>query len=650
MYDSMESYILYSLSIMSAVATKKPGADRGVALTFPLNFQKAFTGGIAFYPSEDHPPFELMIGTNFQSSYHEQKRIEANQSVMNGIQNRLAAERKLLTGPHNFHLPKPVLGQRKYANPSYGAESFSSTRRDNGREAPFRTVEVGEEGVGMRGGVLTTMEGQTFYNNKLRGRIGELNRINALAVGIPVPMGQEMETFDNTKNGSASKVDFFLFLRALTDSVMDNDLTRFTFENMREMIKRLIAFGPTATPEDFNDIFHSVDLMEDPLDNLTTEDDPERKKFTSAEAATTMLLLVDRIRRYSAEMFRNVYLSEKDKRTLSASLVKSFGLDQFLRKPTPKAVLEEARKTNRRVDQAVEDFDDDFDEDDDDDDDGQPFIRGPTREDTEQGGAPRAPLAGANGDPSRDRFGARNGMVVEDGPVQSFFGEAKAKDAEVPMAAPLALAGFDPAAQAPPQDRSILRQTLEYVMKQIIDPLKVEGDEEKTPEELVTDKYPRPERFVSEVSDAMEERGFTPAQIADAMSQLNIPFFADYIATHTGPIEPAAAAPARLPDPLGFMPPPPGFGPGGEPVAPAPKKFKPRRPKTEGAEGNWKIPSNMSSRAELRNNYRTIASIRALGATIPAYLGGPYKPRSDTMLKNAITRIINIVKKIDPNY
>jgi hypothetical protein len=463
-------------------------------------------------------------------------------------------------------------------------------------------------------------------------------------------MGQEMETFDNTKNGSASKVDFFLFLRALTDSVMDNDLTRFTFENMREMIKRLIAFGPTATPEDFNDIFHSVDLMEDPLDNLTTEDDPERKKFTSAEAATTMLLLVDRIRRYSAEMFRNVYLSEKDKRTLSASLVKSFGLDQFLRKPTPKAVLEEARKTNRRVDQAVEDFDDDFDEDDDDDDDGQPFIRGPTREDTEQGGAPRAPLAGANGDPSRDRFGARNGMVVEDGPVQSFFGEAKAKDAEVPMAAPLALAGFDPAAQAPPQDRSILRQTLEYVMKQIIDPLKVEGDEEKTPEELVTDKYPRPERFVSEVSDAMEERGFTPAQIADAMSQLNIPFFADYIATHTGPIEPAAAAPARLPDPLGFMPPPPGFGPGGEPVAPAPKKFKPRRPKTEGAEGNWKIPSNMSSRAELRNNYRTIASIRALGATIPAYLGGPYKPRSDTMLKNAITRIINIVKKIDPNY
>ena len=184
---------------------------------------------------------------------------------------------------------------------------------------------------------------------------------------------------------------------------------------------------------------------------------------------------------------------------------------------------------------------------------------------------------------------------------------------------------------------------VEEIMDQTIQPLKVDGDEDKTIEELVAEKYPQPSRFVKEVTDALADRGFTPAQIAAGMSQLDLPFFAEYIAANSGPIEPVAAAPARLPDPQGFLPPPayPPPGMGGEPesLAAPPKRSS-----------GWKIPANMATRELLRNNYRTLSQIRTLGASIPPSAGGPYRPRDGTAVKNALARIIIIARNINPSY
>ena len=133
---------------MAAVATKKTLGDVGVSVTFPANFQRQFNAGFAFYPCNEGNQLDLLTGSDFQSQWHEQKRQEANRSVMNGIQAKRSAEIKLLTGVHNYHLPKPVLGQRVYANPSFGASELVSTRRDNGTSAPFRTIEMGSAPVG----------------------------------------------------------------------------------------------------------------------------------------------------------------------------------------------------------------------------------------------------------------------------------------------------------------------------------------------------------------------------------------------------------------------------------------------------------------------------------------------------------------------
>ena len=103
---------------MSAYGTKKRGADVGLQATFPAVFG-AMTKDDArtFFPSGGENPMELMVGTHFQATYHEEKRQDANRSVMNGLQANRTAQRLLLTGPHNYHVPKPVLGQRKFANP-----------------------------------------------------------------------------------------------------------------------------------------------------------------------------------------------------------------------------------------------------------------------------------------------------------------------------------------------------------------------------------------------------------------------------------------------------------------------------------------------------------------------------------------------------
>ena len=198
---------------MSAFGTKKSSGDRGLQLTFPLYFQEAYNIPLEYFPSYEGESTDLLIGSDFQSEYHEQKRMEANRSVMNGIQANKTKEEKLLTGRANYHLPKPVLGQRIYANPSNGAEVLSSTRRDNGKLAPFRTVEAGKED-GMRGGVVVSLEAQEFYKKQLERRIAQLNRINALTQGYAVQMGDTYKTENNMKEGSIDKVEFlFIFVR-----------------------------------------------------------------------------------------------------------------------------------------------------------------------------------------------------------------------------------------------------------------------------------------------------------------------------------------------------------------------------------------------------------------------------------------------------
>lgn len=524
---------------MAAYGTKKSNGDLGVQLSFPAVFQQYFDAGYGYFPSSAGRSMQLLVGTDFQSDYHEQKRRDANKTVMDGIQANKTKERLLLTGTANYHVPKAVLGQRRFANPSFGQLGIESARRDGDTGAPFSVVERGQS---LRGGVLNTPEGTDFYTKQLRNRVQQLDRINALSLGYTVSEGQRAPTSDNTMEGAPSKINFFIYLRALQDSILQNDLSRFTFESLKDLLKLLFQIAPEASLETLNDAAESINGMVRDIQSLA-EYDGESPEET--EYILTLQLFIEGMRRYIDEMIRNVNLSEKDKKTLSKSLIKTLGFDSLMRKTSPESVVMTARVGNPRLDQAAEDADDDDDDNDDDDNDGRFDRPAETREDEEAGGMPSAPFAGNNDDPNREAFG-RKGRSNLDPPA--YF------DDEGRDVAPLIPAGSD-AVEIPEASTEGLTEALESAIEDskyaFFEDLTTE-DSEKDIEELLNEKGEDPNAFIRVLEDTMENAGFSKGDIATAMQLNGMPMFSSYIARNLsqGRVPPAI----RRDRPVGFQP------------------------------------------------------------------------------------------------
>lgn len=644
---------------MSAYGTKKRGGDEAVQLTFPLNYQRLARVG-SYYPMQEGAGLDLLVGSDFQSNYHEQKRLDAVQSVMNGIQARRTAEIKLLTGPHNYHLPKPELGQRRFANPSYGGVGdYTSARRDQADYgAPFQTIEAGSMmgagasrtggGASLTGGVVKTREGFAYYEERRRDRIDQLNRLDALAQGFAVPAGQSVQPYNEERMGPQDKVDFFIYLSALNDAMVEGVISNFTFENFKEMLKMLFRFAPVATDEEFDEMIKGTDNVLEAIRGAL-----EVGRFDEGENQylLTLTYYVEQMREYMVQMYAGMNYQPRERKTLSRSLVTSLGFMKLAKHNTPASVnrdlarSETTRGTAWR--EGADNHDDGYDDDDDDDDDGRFDRPAETREDQEAEGIQRAPFAGEGGDPNRERFGRRRNPRGGPDVAPSFFGEDAMEDAEPGVVAPLGLAGFDPNAQAPDlsADPLVFRDAVEGAIARVLGPLRSEDDEmaDRTDLDLIEANYPDKSNFVKEVAKDLTDRGFTPAQIAAGMERVIgiSAVFAEYVAENTGPIGPAPSAPARPAMSASMQVQPPAL------IPPSPAES------VVGTAGEdpfarYDLPR---TRQELRDKYRTIQQIAELGARLPASLGGPYRPRATTKPKTAIDYLIRIFKQyVSPTF
>lgn len=504
---------------MAAFGTKKSNGDLGVQLGFPLVFNQYFNMGESYYPSDQGQPIQLLEGTNFQSQYHEEKRQYANKNVMDGLEARRTADRLLLTGMANYHLPRPILGQRRFANPSYGQLGIESARRD-GSDAPFSIVENGSI---LRGGVVHTAEGFDFYNKRLSDRVSQLDRMNALSLGYTVSQGYTPPTADNTREGSSSNVTFFITLRALSDAISEGDINRFTFENLKDLLRMLFTIAPSSDLDILNDAAEIINEMVREISAL--ESGNGRMKVNQDEKyILTISLFVEGMRRYTDEMIRNVYMSDMDKLTLSKSLIKTLGFDRLMPKKTPSAVIALARTGNERINQSAEDADEDDDMNDDDDDDGQFDVQASTREDDEARGVPRAPFAGRSEDPNRAEYGRKGRRITE---TSSYFDDAPSD------VAPLNFAGSEMNAEIPQADTSSLVEKLNAAIQDV----KYAFVEDLTPEDagkeisdLIQEKNIDPRDFISTLEETLLEAGLSKGDIATAMQINGDSMFSSYIA------------------------------------------------------------------------------------------------------------------------
>jgi hypothetical protein len=225
---------------MSAFGTEKVQST-ALNLGFPTAYAYAYARervperfAPTAYMGEGQPP----VGTDFQSHWHQQKKTDADRMVRAKVEATAKSGIRAFTSFNGYAgMPKPVLGQRKFANPSFGALFGTSARRDQPEnDAPFEILESGRnpyESQHLAGGVLRTAAGQSYGKARLEARIGQLNKINEAALLFAqegnepmggIPSAQPFagaEPSAEQQLGQTAQVELAGILQSVVDSLVD---------------------------------------------------------------------------------------------------------------------------------------------------------------------------------------------------------------------------------------------------------------------------------------------------------------------------------------------------------------------------------------------------------------------------------------------
>lgn len=405
---------------MAAVTTKKAGGDEAVQLTFPTVFE--YTAAAERLPMMMYgmtPPARHIPAASLddvQEAYHEQKMIDAHRMVMAKVQSQRSSDNYYVKSHQGYIVPPPVLGQRKFANPSFGAAGIGGDLYSARRTAPVSAT-------GLHGGVLRTKEGQKWGATRLQDRVGQINTIEAEHAAFQ--SGQALDSLATptaVEQGLPSRevnllVEFNTYRQSLTDALISGSLDRFALTDFSRMLSILFRIAPSANREELEDMKSGSETMLTLMDGVAEQTregydigrrgthGPQIRRFIANVGS-----LVEKTSKYINGMLGGVDLQYKDRLSLSKNLVRSLGFTRLLntleiRAP---ATTPAARAATAAANAPGNDGDEDDDEG------GDHFTReAPTREDTE---------ANRNGRFDRDQrqlFGTRSG---------AYEGEALAGD------------------------------------------------------------------------------------------------------------------------------------------------------------------------------------------------------------------------------
>lgn len=356
---------------MAAVGTKKPGGDVAVQLTFPAVFAEVYADsgeGESFKPSYPLAPARLSGGDDLQAAYHEQKRADAHHMVRAAVAASEESDRKMLVSHANYYgMPKPVLSQRRFANPSLGNQSgaIDSARRTMpGSTAPFRCVSIDDAtGAGacgacyetqMRGGVLRTKEGQQWAASRLQDRVQQLNTIDA-AAATPVPLetGEGIE-YPNVADTFAprAQLDLLAALDQLENALLGAEfgsVVRFAVTDFSTVIKLLVRFGTVASREEIEAAYAKIGSISQAVrgeaanrqgrlrlppgraGNLAGANDMTQAKIKADSDALNRSIYnrFQGLMTYLGMMLKGVTLQPRDRQTLSRTALRESGLLNF---------------------------------------------------------------------------------------------------------------------------------------------------------------------------------------------------------------------------------------------------------------------------------------------------------------------------------
>lgn len=320
---------------MAAVTTKKPDGDLALQMTFPAIFSDAAAlerMPFAYYPDPVTRPPVLAISNDLQGYYHQQKQLDADRMVKAAVESKQKSDYRLLHSHANYYgMPKPVLSQRVYANPSLGNQSdIYSTR-------PALDS--------LAGGVLYTRQAQQWGRRKLRDRINQLNAIDFAKAGFltgatltqaPIPVGVTAPSIEDTV-AAKSKIELVQTLQAIANSAARGVVSNFDYQNMIKFLRLLFRWASTADVEELKEVLEYIDEIQEDLrgieDALEEGEDAngEQRRFTGRE--TIMTSTMASVREYVSRMISVANRSIPERKAASANFIKSLGFTSFKQPP-----------------------------------------------------------------------------------------------------------------------------------------------------------------------------------------------------------------------------------------------------------------------------------------------------------------------------
>jgi len=430
---------------MAAVAMIVGETD-DLQLGFPSAYSSQYAAKnipLRAFPRVQESVSTMWAGDDLQAQWHQQKLKDAQymsnakvQSTVNSIKRAHSAAH------HQYNRPKYVLGQRKFANPSLGAQILSPGR-ENYDSAPFhyssahvvpnRQMLPSEmEGAGdccdtFRGGVLRSAAGQVHGHNVLQARVGQLNRIEEakqqfdmskqLLNGETMPgMRPFVDSFQQLSTEESVPITINLGLQRVVDLLMGADVLNTqesgfrsadsVFAETRAVLGGVIAMGAKASVPELSDTLGMVQNIERLLQAAleTDADDPYMDEYANKTAQSTYITLQElykKLNTYMTRMVAAANLQPKDRETLARSLVKTLGFAKSMDVAVGKSreALSLAERTGTpaaRQDAMNVGSRGHFNRD------------GDRREDSEHGSRSTGP-GGAWGDSNRSEFGWRSG-------------------------------------------------------------------------------------------------------------------------------------------------------------------------------------------------------------------------------------------------
>ena len=358
---------LWGFDSIGAIATKKPGGSQALQDTFPAVFSQRFAamGSPQMYlPSRGEAHAPLAHGDDFQSSYHEQKRRDADYMGHAKVQStRLMNARAFSSHNGYYGISQPLLGQRHFANETGGAYSPVSARQSYG-DAPFHYTEphayshhrihshpVGDGGA-YSGGVLRSAEGQGYAKGRLMDRIAQFNAIDANAGNFtPDPRGRQSAPNQQTESlsqvrqnesqnvGTQALIELNLLLQGINDALAGNtederDVSQFTYKDTTRALALLFRLVPTLQPYEITDIQSLLsDILQKLYGIIADEDGTPAENY---QVALTLTTIFEKAHEYIIDFLRFTNAATRtdaEKLQVSKSLVSSLGFAKSLRGP-----------------------------------------------------------------------------------------------------------------------------------------------------------------------------------------------------------------------------------------------------------------------------------------------------------------------------